>query len=331
MEGAAPRPVERVGEGAADDRQRDARRDLEAGDGAQQGARVGMLGAVEDVVHRALLHDPSQVHHDHLTGDLGDDAQVVRDEDDGRPVLALELAQEVQHLRLGRDVDRRRRLVGDEEARLAGQRHGDHRALAEAARELPGVGVQALLGHGDADVAEQLGGDLPGFGPRERRSVRPPLAPVKLDRLDDLVPDRVDRAERGHRLLGNERDLAPRIARISGPRGASRARSTTVVGTSGRNRIWPETIRPGDSTRWRTALIATDFPQPLSPTIPSTWPGKTSKLRPSTARTTPSSMKKDTRRSRTDRRGLDSTRRLGRRGLSGCRGRRHRGGRRRPG
>src|SRR5262249_9781985 len=54
-----------------------------------------------------------------------------------------------------------------------------------------------------------------------------------------------------------------------------------------------------------------DLPQPLSPTMPTTWPGKTSKLTPSTALTRPSSIANATRRSRTASSGapgLDSAR-----------------------
>ena len=74
--------------------------------------------------------------------------------------LRLQVAQQRQHLGLGGDVDRGGRLVGDQQARLAGERHGDHGALAQAARELPGIGVDALLGHRDADVAEQADRDV---------------------------------------------------------------------------------------------------------------------------------------------------------------------------
>src|SRR5215467_13419105 len=58
-------------------------------------------------------------------------------------------------------------------------------------------------------------------------------------------------------------------------------------------------MRPGVSISCRTAFIVTLLPQPDSPTIPTTWPGRTSKLTPSTARTVPSSSSKTTRRSRT--------------------------------
>jgi hypothetical protein len=49
-------------------------------------------------------------------------------------------------LRLDRHVERGRRLVGDQQAGLAGQRHRDHHALAHAARELVRVVLQAALG-----------------------------------------------------------------------------------------------------------------------------------------------------------------------------------------
>src|SRR6266851_4746031 len=62
-------------------------------------------------------------------------------------------------------------------------------------------------------------------------------------------------------------------------------------------------MRPGRSISCRIARIVTLLPQPDSPTIPTTWPGRTSKLTPSTARTVPSSSSKTTLRSRTESRG----------------------------
>ena len=52
------------------------------------------------------------------------------------PVSAWRRASSGQHLRLHGDVEGGRRLVGDDELRPAGHRHGDHRALAHAAGEL---------------------------------------------------------------------------------------------------------------------------------------------------------------------------------------------------
>ena len=73
----------------------------------------------------------------------------------------LQLEQQVQHLRLDRDVERRDRLVGDDQARVGGQRAGDADALALAAAE----GVrEAMHEFGpQADQAQQLGHPVGAF------------------------------------------------------------------------------------------------------------------------------------------------------------------------
>src|SRR5262249_8788780 len=65
-----------------------------------------------------------------------------------------------------------------------------------------------------------------------------------------------------------------------------------------RKRILPPTIRPGGSaTSRRIDSEVTLFPLPDSPTTASVSPSRTSNETPSTARTTPSSVKKCVRRS----------------------------------
>src|SRR6266550_2765153 len=63
------------------------------------------------------------------------------------------------------------------------------------------------------------------------------------------------------------------------------------------NMIRPEMFVVGDRVRPRMVMLATLFPQPDSPTIPSVWPRSTAKDAPSTAFTTPSSVSKWTLRS----------------------------------
>ena len=81
------------------------------------------------------------------------------------------------------------------------------------------------------------------------------LAPADLlvehDRLDDLVADRVHGAERGHRLLEDERDLRPAdrphlgaVRRRASP-GRPPASPAPPPAACRRNRISPSTIRPG--------------------------------------------------------------------------------------
>ena len=59
-----------------------------------------------------------------------------RDQQDRRPELGAELANEIEDLRLDRDVEGRRRLVGDQQARPHREPHRDHRALLQPAGEL---------------------------------------------------------------------------------------------------------------------------------------------------------------------------------------------------
>ena len=58
------------------------------------------------------------------------------------PSSRAQAVDEVEDLRLHGDVERGRRLVGDEQLRIAGERHGDHHALALAAGELVRIAVE---------------------------------------------------------------------------------------------------------------------------------------------------------------------------------------------
>ena len=79
------------------------------------------------------------------------------------PRSPLQLPQQVEDLRLRGDVERRRRLVGDQQARIAGQRHRDHRPLAQPAAQLERVLVDAALRLRDADAAQRFDAPAPRF------------------------------------------------------------------------------------------------------------------------------------------------------------------------
>ena len=115
-----------------------------------------MLGIGEQRLHRRLLDDLAAVHHGDAVRHLGDDAEVVGDQHDARAALGLQRAHQVEDLRLDRDVERRRRLVGDEQLGLGGERHGDHHPLRLTARELVRVRLGPRFGVGDADGAQHL-------------------------------------------------------------------------------------------------------------------------------------------------------------------------------
>jgi hypothetical protein len=172
---------------------------LQAGAAGQQRLGVGVLRALEDLLHGAVLADLPVAHHHHLVGDLAHQAQVVADEEHAHLVRGLELAQQLQDLALDGDVQRRGGLVGDQQLGLAGQRHGDHHALLLAAGHLVRVGLQAARRLGDAHLVEQLLGALPG------RSL--PQAHVLHQRLAQLRADVEHRVQRAHRVLEDAGDL----------------------------------------------------------------------------------------------------------------------------
>ena len=108
--------------------------------------------AVGDLDRLAAVHDQD------LVCQVGDDAEVVGDQDERSAQLALKLDQQLEHLSLNGGIERGGRLVGDDQRRGQRQGHRDHHALAHAAGELVRVVVDALFRAGDADHAEQVDG-----------------------------------------------------------------------------------------------------------------------------------------------------------------------------
>ena len=113
----------------------------------------------------------------------------------------LDVAEHLHHLGLHGHVESGGRLVGDEDLRLVGDRHGDHGPLAHPAGILVGKLVDPTARFGHADQVEQF--DRPGPG-RLLGDVA-----VGSDRLDDLRTDREHRVQRGHRVLEDHRDVVP--------------------------------------------------------------------------------------------------------------------------
>ncbi len=115
-------------------------------------------GVVRHIAHdvlvmilAALFHRKAEVHDEHVVRDMPDDAEVVRNEEIGEAEFVLQVGNEVQHLRLHRDVERRNRLVGDDQRGIQHQRPRDRDALALPARKHVRIahvvlGPQANLG-----------------------------------------------------------------------------------------------------------------------------------------------------------------------------------------
>src|SRR3954453_14742938 len=167
-------------------------------DGDHQAERVRERRSGEDVIDGARLDDLAGVHDRDAVVDLVDHADVVGDEDQPHPGVPLQVLKQVHDLGLHGDVERRRRLVGGQDARVERQRPGDHDALAHAAGELVRVVVHPLRSSWDPDAVHQLDGALLGLLAAG--------APVHPEHLADLEADAVDRVQGGQRVLEDHRD-----------------------------------------------------------------------------------------------------------------------------
>ena len=90
------------------------------------------------------LHDLAQVHHGHAITDVAHHRQVMGNEQIGEAKLGLQIFQQVDNLRLNRNVQGRDRLVADDELRIDGQGAGHADALALAAREFVWIAVDEI-------------------------------------------------------------------------------------------------------------------------------------------------------------------------------------------
>ncbi len=158
-----------------------------------------MRGRLVELVDGGGLDDPARVHHRDGVGDIGDHPEVMGDQDQAHGEFALQFREQVHHLRLDGDVQRRDRLVRDDQVGAEGQRHRDHDALAHSAGELVRIAAHPLPGRGDADPLHQLQGPAAGL------LTGHPL--VDLEHLPELRTDGEDRVQRGQCVLEDHRHL----------------------------------------------------------------------------------------------------------------------------
>jgi len=105
----------------------------------------------EDLRSRSLLDGTAEIQDQHCVGEMPHHVQIVRDEHQREPEFVAKVHQQVQDLRLDRDVERRDRLVGDQDSRPQHERTRDRNALALPTGEH--VRVTRLVLGCEADLA----------------------------------------------------------------------------------------------------------------------------------------------------------------------------------
>ena len=134
----------------------------------------------------------------------------------------LQRLHQLEDLRLDGHIQRRGRLVGDQQAGVAGQGHGDHGALAHAAGQLVRVLADALLRGGDAHLLQHLDGRAPCASFWSTFWCSMTASVIWLPTVCTGESE----------VIGSWKIMAislPRMLRIRSPRGSSVARSTTVA------------------------------------------------------------------------------------------------------
>src|SRR3981189_1893759 len=178
VEAASARWIDRTRHIALQDHRGADRPGLRHRYGREQRLGVGMLRRGEDLLPGRHLDDLAEIHDCDTVRHVLDDRQIVADEEQREAELLLQILQQVYDLRLDGDVERRDRLVADDQFGLRRECPCDADALALTAREFvrPAVQRVAWQAHGvhqrrnsrlefggrpgEAEIAYWLGQDI---------------------------------------------------------------------------------------------------------------------------------------------------------------------------
>src|SRR5262245_11054350 len=119
-------------------------RERRVGNGGQEVASILRLRRNQNLFGRPLLDDASRLHDDDTIAQQPQHVEVVGDEQVAHPQRVLELLQQIEHDRLHRHVERRRRFVEDDEIGAERDRPRDAYARLLSAGQLMRKAVEQL-------------------------------------------------------------------------------------------------------------------------------------------------------------------------------------------
>ena len=119
-----------------------------------------------NLFRRAKLDEAAEIHHRDALADVGDDSEIVGDEDVSKPEIALQFGKQIEHVAADRHVERGHHLVADDQFRAQRQRARNHHALLLAAGKLVRIAFADFLRQ--ADAIHRFPRPLQPFGLRSR-------------------------------------------------------------------------------------------------------------------------------------------------------------------
>lgn len=114
------------------------------GNRGEKSLRVFVLRRFDDRIAITLFDDLAIEHYRDAVADVMNHGHVMRDEKIGESEIILQIGEQIQNLRLDRDVERGGRFVTDDQSRLESKCPCDPDALSLATRELVWVSVGGL-------------------------------------------------------------------------------------------------------------------------------------------------------------------------------------------
>ena len=122
---------------------------------------------MEYALRRAAFLHFTAAHDQNFMRYLTHQIQIMANEQQTHFALAMHLQQQINDLTLHRHIQRRGRLIGNQQRWFTRQRHGNHNALLLSARQFMWVGLQARTRLRYPHFFQQRQCFFPGFGTAE--------------------------------------------------------------------------------------------------------------------------------------------------------------------
>ena len=207
MKSAALGRVDRVGDFAFDRLAR-ASGHFEVRHRVEQHARVRVARRRKQLDGRSDFDQAPQVHDPDPARHMAHDREIVADEQIGQAQAVLQIAHQIEDLRLHRYVERRSRLVAHDEVGPRGEGAGDRDALTLAAGKF--VRIFVPVGGVEADKAQQFVRLFSNVGTALDEPERP-------DRLGDDGGRALARVEAGVGILEHHLNAPPQALALGAP------------------------------------------------------------------------------------------------------------------